>query len=258
MRKITYLAFILLGSCTAFHPMSTDEAYNQEELEKLGSPATKKTSSHLKFKEESEALRLPYSRYGNPDNYQVNGEHFQVMRSANGYKKQGIASWYGRDFHKKRTASGEPYDMFTLTAAHKTLPLPSYVKVTNLNNGREVIVRVNDRGPFVDDRIIDLSYAAAEKLDMIGNGTAKVEIESMLNDVEMASYYLQAGAFNSEQRAINFQNKLIDLTAADFYIEHLDDRYLVKAGPFADQQTMNKIMAMLKNNGVEGSFSMLN
>lgn len=258
MRKITYLFFVLLVSCKAHHPESFNDGYNKEHLATLDSPATKKTKSHLQFKEEPESLKMPYSRYGNPDTYRVNGESFHVMRSANGYKKQGIASWYGRDFHKKRTSSGEPYDMFTLTAAHKTLPLPSYVKVTNLNNGREVIVRLNDRGPFVGDRIIDLSYAAAEKLDMLNNGTAPVEVESMLSDVTIASYYLQAGAFSSERRAIDFQNKLIGMTSTDFYIEQLDERYLVKAGPFADQKTTAKLLAMLKDKGVEGSFTMLN
>ena len=107
---------------------------------------------------------IPLSRYGNPTTYSIAGKTYKVLPQAEGYQAQGIASWYGTKFHQKRTSSGEIYDMYALTAAHKTLPLPSYVKVKNLNNGREAIVKVNDRGPFHANRIIDLSYAAASKL----------------------------------------------------------------------------------------------
>jgi rare lipoprotein A (peptidoglycan hydrolase) len=96
------------------------------------------------------------------------------------YEEQGVASWYGRNFHKKRTSSGERYNMYQLTAAHKTLPLSSYVLVTNLKNGRQVVVKVNDRGPFVYNRLIDLSYAAAKKLNMVGRGTAPVSIKPVV------------------------------------------------------------------------------
>ena len=118
----------------------------------------------------------PLSRYGNPETYEVFGRTYRVQRSARGHVERGIASWYGPGFHAERTSSGEPYDMYAMTAAHKTLPIPVYVRVTNLENGRSVVVRVNDRGPFVGDRIIDLSYTAAHKLDMTRKGTAPVEI----------------------------------------------------------------------------------
>lgn len=118
----------------------------------------------------------PLSRYGNPETYEVFGRTYRVKRSARGHVERGIASWYGPGFHAERTSSGEPYDMYAMTAAHKTLPIPVYVRVTNLENGRSIVVRVNDRGPFVGDRIIDLSYTAAHKLDMTRQGTALVEI----------------------------------------------------------------------------------
>ena len=118
----------------------------------------------------------PRSRYGNPASYEVFGRRYFVLANASGFRERGTASWYGPGFHGERTSSGEPYDMFGMTAAHKTLPLPAYVRVENLGNGRAVVVRVNDRGPFVGDRIIDLSYSAAAKLDMLRNGTAPVEI----------------------------------------------------------------------------------
>ena len=118
----------------------------------------------------------PRSRYGNPETYEVFGRKYRVMKSSKGHVERGLASWYGPGFHAERTSSGEPYDMYAMTAAHKTLPIPCFVRVTNLENGRSVVVRVNDRGPFVGDRIIDLSYTAAWKLDMLRAGTAKVEI----------------------------------------------------------------------------------
>ena len=119
----------------------------------------------------------PRSASGNPPFYEVAGHRYIVLASAAGYRERGVASWYGPDFHGLRTATGERYDMFAMTAAHKTLPIPCYARVTNLSNGHSVVVRINDRGPFVANRIIDLSYTAAAKLDMIRNGTAFVDVE---------------------------------------------------------------------------------
>jgi rare lipoprotein A len=119
----------------------------------------------------------PRSAFGNPPFYYVAGHRYVVLPSATGYVERGVASWYGTEFHGLRTSTGEPYDMFAMTAAHKTLPLPCYARVTNLSNGRSVVVRINDRGPFVSNRIIDVSYSAAARLDMIRNGTAFVQVE---------------------------------------------------------------------------------
>jgi rare lipoprotein A len=121
----------------------------------------------------------PLSRYGNPPYYEVFGKRYYVLSSSVAYLERGVASWYGPGFHQVRTSSGETYDMYAMTAAHKTLPLPAYVRVTNLENGRSVVVRVNDRGPFVGNRIIDLSYTAAARLDMLRNGTAMVEVRGI-------------------------------------------------------------------------------
>src|ERR1019366_5022282 len=112
----------------------------------------------------------PRSAFGNPPFYYVGGHRYLVLPSSNGYSERGVASWYGTEFHGLSTLTGEPYDMFAMTAAHKTLPLPCSARVTNLSNGRSVVVRINDRGPFVANRIIDLSYSAAMRLDMIRNG----------------------------------------------------------------------------------------
>lgn len=117
------------------------------------------------------------SRYGNPKSYVVFGQRYYPMNSARGFVETGVSSWYGPNFHGKKTSSQEIYDMYKMTAAHKTLPIPSYVEVTNLHNGRRIVVRVNDRGPFHDNRIIDLSFVAAKKLDIIKTGTVMVEIQ---------------------------------------------------------------------------------
>ncbi len=124
----------------------------------------------------------PKSRYGNAPLYEVFGKRYRVMESSRGYSERGVASWYGRKFHGRLTSSREPYDMYAMTAAHKSLPLPTYVRVRNLRNDKSVVVRVNDRGPFVNNRIIDLSYAAALKLDMIESGTSLVEVTAISFD----------------------------------------------------------------------------
>ncbi len=121
----------------------------------------------------------PLSPYGNPPEYEVSGRTYHVMTTSEGYEAEGLASWYGSKFQGRRTSSGEPYDMYGMTAAHRTLPLPTYVEVTNLDNDRSVIVRVNDRGPFHDGRIIDLSYVAARKLGIVGVGTARVRVRAL-------------------------------------------------------------------------------
>lgn len=121
----------------------------------------------------------PHSRYGNPDSYVVFGKRYHVKRSSVGHVERGIASWYGTKFHGRRTSSGEPYNMYAMTAAHKSLPLPTYAEVTNLENGRKITVKINDRGPFKDNRIIDLSYVAAKKLGIAGAGTGLVEVRAI-------------------------------------------------------------------------------
>lgn len=133
-------------------------------------------------------IKEPPSRTGNPDTYTVFGKDYFVDKTSEGYRNEGLASWYGPKFHGKRTSSGVPYDMYAMTAAHKSLPIPTYARVTHQGNGRSIIVKINDRGPFVGDRIIDLSYAAATKLDMIDSGTAPVEVVALPPYQYLADY----------------------------------------------------------------------
>lgn len=121
----------------------------------------------------------PLSKSGNPESYQVRGRRYYTQKTSAGHVERGLASWYGKQFHGRKTSSGERYDMYAMTAAHKTLPLPSYVRVTNMENGRTAVVKVNDRGPFHGPRVIDLSYSAAKKLGVVQKGTAMVELRAL-------------------------------------------------------------------------------
>lgn len=169
----------------------------------------------------------PRSRYGNPETYDALGEQYRVLKTApKGYREKGRASWYGKKFHGKRTANGEIYDMFKMSAAHKTLPLPSYVRVTSTTNGRSVVVRVNDRGPFHPGRIVDLSYAAAVRLDLLHAGSADVELEVLsVQQGKTASEfsarsegkprYLEVGRFADPIDALALREKLGKLGFTD-------------------------------------------
>lgn len=161
----------------------------------------------------------PRSAYGNHSPYEVLGRSYEVLDSAAGYRQDGVASWYGTKFHGRPTSSGEPYDLYQLTAAHRTLPLPTWVEVTRLDTGKTIIVRVNDRGPFHPDRIIDLSWGAASELGMTELGTAPVEVRAITFD-DAASptprpaklpVYVQVGAFSERRRA---QRVMADLERA--------------------------------------------
>ncbi len=193
----------------------------------------------------------PPSRYGNPPSYKVLGKTYATLQSSAGYRAEGLASWYGRKFHGQRTSSGEPYDMFQLTAAHRTLPIPTYVRVTNLENGRQTLVRVNDRGPFHDHRILDLSYAAAVKLGFAEKGTARIRIEALDNGGGLAQeLYLQAGAFRKLVAARKMQQKLQklqNLTGERTVVVQRpqDTLYRVRIGPVADEQRARLLQSMV-------------
>ncbi len=161
------LAAAILGGCASSPPPVQDRAPTN---------AGKRDFSRIP---DAVPRAEPKSRGGNPASYVVLGKRYQVLDSSEGFVQRGVASWYGSKFHGRLTSNGEVYDMYQMTAAHKTLPIPTYVQVTNLFTNRSVVVRVNDRGPFHDDRIIDLSYAAARKLGITGDGTALVEVRAI-------------------------------------------------------------------------------
>ena len=183
----------------------------------------------------------PLHRFANRP-YTVFGTEYVPMAQRQPFRQRGVASWYGRRFHGNRTASGEKYDMYAMTAAHPTLPIPSYVRVTNLANGRNVVVRVNDRGPFHAARIIDLSYAAAHKLGFIQAGSARVEVETVLaqRPVEQsAGVYVQVGAFSSRDNAESLRERVArELEWLQDRVQVLlqNDLWRLHVGPYRSQE----------------------
>jgi rare lipoprotein A len=207
----------------------------------------------------------PRSAHGNPPFYDVLGQRYYVLASADGYLERGVASWYGPTFHGGNTSSGEPYDMYGMTAAHKTLPLPSYARVTNLRNGKSIVVRINDRGPFVANRLIDLSYSAAVRLDMLREGTTLVEVRALTPGVPdeltrsaatpAPALYLQAGAFSDAQNAQRLLNRLQAAGLASAFIASpLQGRasplYRVRLGPVASVAEFDALNARLAELGI--------
>jgi rare lipoprotein A len=214
---------------------------------------------------------------GNPPFYEVYGERYFVLPSSQGYAATGIASWYGKDFHGKRTSSGAIYDMHELTAAHKTLPLPSLVRVTNLDNGRSVVVTVNDRGPFVKDRLIDLSYAAANELGIVQAGTGRVEVQALAGLsgagpvvvkgtgsgpgapgtsvaptlVPAQQMYMQVGAFSDAGNADRLKAQLESNGLPDVVIRRDSSvspvLYRVRIGPIADSSAYDRLASRVES-----------
>ncbi|NKI33959.1 septal ring lytic transglycosylase RlpA family protein [Wenzhouxiangella sp. XN79A] len=189
----------------------------------------------------------PRARYGNHSPYTVLGRTYHVLPSARGYRERGLASWYGSKFHGRPTSSGEPFDMYRVSAAHKTLPLPTWVEVTNLDNGRTLTIRVNDRGPFKDGRIIDLSYAAAVLLDVVDSGTARVEVRAIdqaelpvdtIGSPRELPVLIQAGAFSNERTAEGVARQLrqADIDRVRVERDRVDGRtfWRVRIGPLRD------------------------
>ncbi len=182
--------------------------------------------------------------------YTVWGEHYEVLPTAAGYESVGRASWYGTKFEGRTTSSGEVYNMYKLTAAHRSLPIPSFVRVTNLDNGRTSIVRVNDRGPFHAERIIDLSYAAAVKLGFEDEGTALVRVETVLPTGSAppkakVPYFLRAGRFARFSEAEAAWAELSPMSPGEAFVVRADDAYAVRIGPLATRREVDRWHALL-------------
>ena len=230
--------------------------------------------------QQSDRVSVDKTKY--QDSYVVHGKRYYVLASSQGYQQQGIASWYGKKFHGRPTASGERYDMYAMTAAHKSLPLPTYVEVTNLANNRRIIVRVNDRGPFIDGRIIDLSYAAAQKLDMVRDGTVNVLVRAIgaeaagksgadsgvaakivapdnssasANTHAQQQIFIQLGAFAERANAEQLLNRLVRSRFAGVHIvttEQADNvLHRVRIGPLATMTLADHTLIELQRLGIQ-------
>ncbi len=232
----------------------------------------------------------PRSRYGNGRDlgngpqYEVLNKTYTVMPSSVGYQERGVASWYGTKFHGNLTSNREVYDMYEMTAAHKTLPLPTYVRVKNLRNDKVIVVRVNDRGPFVHNRVIDLSYAAAMKLDMIRDGTSLVEVTAITfdsdsghdgdrptrastpagppatssNGVESHRIFVQVGAFGDRDNAARLLAMLTQSGIGNVFI-HEDQStrptlYRVRVGPVAGVSQYDRLVEELEGLGIKDPY----
>lgn len=209
----------------------------------------------------------PKSRYGNPRSYVVHGKRYHTLPSAQGFVERGIASWYGKKFHGRRTSSGVTYDMHGMTAAHKTLPLPTYVLVRNLSTGREIRVCVNDRGPFHRNRIIDLSYAAAKKLGIARKGTGFVEVRAIgpgsaparavagstqAGGAGAAGIFMQAGAFRVAANAERLRAELAAISGTPVRVLRAGDRlYRVRLGPLSGVEEADRLANALSRFGYE-------
>ncbi len=278
MKCILYLvapAFLLtLSACTSYTPRDEDGLVNIiPTAEKDRGPSKRIDVSHVPDAVPKVEKR---TKAGNKSPYKVMGVVYRVMESPDGYKEKGMASWYGVKFHGNSTSNGEKYDMYAMTAAHKTLPIPSYVRVTNLENGRSAIVRVNDRGPFEKGRIIDLSYAGAQKLGYVDAGTAKVKVEyidpstytpsaksrpsapapkTTSKSEGVGERFLQVGAFSDHGAAQAMQQKTSILTRYPVNVNHAklansSDIYRVQIGPIPDELTLIALKSELMSKGL--------
>ncbi len=205
------------------------------------------------------------------DPYTVNGKTYYPVRTSHGYRERGVASWYGRMFHGRRTSSGQRYDMYAMTAAHRTLPLPSYVRVRNLRNGKQVVLKVNDRGPFLHNRVIDLSYAAAYRLGIVATGTGLVEVVAVDPDTMLAkknigvpvvsaiahspSIYIQVGAFSERDNAERLRRQLNGHTYDPVITQHVrvngGDIHRVRVGPIATVDEADKMVQRMMWQGYD-------
>ena len=214
--------------------------------------------------------RAPVPVPGHPKPYRVGKTWYQPIPDAQGFKERGVASWYGSDFHGRKTSSGEIYDMYAMTAAHKTLPLGTYVRVRNLHNGKTIDVRINDRGPFVAGRIIDLSYTGAKQLEIVGPGTAPVEVIALgmaagvsngkqtyvKMDYEKGTFTLQVGAFLEQANAERLKAKLDETFKNAHVVSYFDGRntfYRVRVGRCTTLTQAEEYERILKDYGYESA-----
>lgn len=246
------LSILLLSSCSS----SPTGRYSQHED---SAPTRLPNKSELR---NAVPVHEPHSPQGNRD-YNVLGQDYSVMESAAGYVEEGYASWYGNKFHGHLTSNGEYYDMYSMSAAHTRLPLPTYVKVTNLRNEKSVIVRVNDRGPFHPERIIDLSFAAAYKLDMLDSGTAPVRVEAInLNTPMQAeetalahglSYHIQLAASSDFSRLSQLKHDLPPKLQKIATTEKTHGLHKLMLGPVPEDESYD-LLEQIRSSGYPGAF----
>ena len=262
------LSVLVLSGCAG---SNSGRYYQRDDSAPLRLPAKiELADAKPKHEEYASATLRPYT---------VLGKKYHPLGSAKGYSQHGKASWYGQKFHGHKTANGEVYDMYKMTAAHKTLPLPSYVRVTNLANGRQVVVKVNDRGPFHSDRIIDLSYVAALKLDYLKTGIAEVKLdvihvdkngditigdgptiaansETQTNNAAQKSWFVQVAALQDQEKITQLASGLTSLYQVPAYTPSEQGIYRLRLGPLQTEQQASALVDDLKRSGYAQAYKL--
>ena len=248
----------IVGLAVLINGCSSQEQKGRYDIDSDIAPDVPISVEHL---EDAHPQYEPYSLGGNTD-YTLRGEDYKIVKKTEGFAEKGKASWYGKKFHGHLTSNGEIYDMYSMSAAHKTLPIPSYVKVTNTDNNKTTIVRINDRGPFHEGRIIDLSYAAAYKLDVLRTGTANVEIEvitvAMPTDANkkaaLPQFIIQVATSPHEDRTEKLAKDLGEKLAVATFLQPNDDNYRLMLGPFHDYALTQEKLEQVKLMGYPSAY----
>ncbi|MGB0224810.1 MAG: septal ring lytic transglycosylase RlpA family protein [Marinobacterium sp.] len=273
LKSIVALFALALVGCSSTPTYDRETAGGRYKVRKDFAPDNPPDVSNVA---DAVPVDIPYSRGGNRSTYEVWGKSYNVLPSHIGYRAEGIASWYGLKFHGHKTSNGEIYDIYKMSAAHKSLPIPSFAKVTNLDNGKSVVVRVNDRGPFHENRLIDLSYSAAARLEILKQGTGRVRVEAIdarnLADTtetvektpqpvaslqqpkpDETGAFLQVGSFGKESSALSVQRRLSAMDGVQAVIKRVRqgdaEFHRVLVGPLTDTLSIDSMVQSLESMG---------
>ena len=278
MLKNNFLQLLMLGCCFALAACSSSDSDSASNKNKNMDPNKGRYSlkndkmplnpPNVEHVPNATPKYEPYSRRGNKP-YTVYGESYNVMNTGQGFSEMGRASWYGEKFHGYETSNGEPYDMYSMSGAHKTLPLPSYAKITNLDNNKQVIIRINDRGPFHSDRILDVSYAAAYKLGMLGKGTARIKLDviyvgslaatnsAVASAQDSGNHYIQLVASKDQQKLKKIAKELENKYQVQSRVQAANNMFRLQLGPIGQPELADRLLNKVKQDGYPEGYMVL-
>lgn len=278
MLKNNFLQLLMLGCCFALAACSSSDSGSASNKNKNMDPNKGRYSlkndkmplnpPNVEHVPNATPKYEPYSRRGNK-HYTVYGESYNVMNTGQGFSEMGRASWYGEKFHGYETSNGEPYDMYSMSGAHKTLPLPSYAKITNLDNNKQVIIRINDRGPFHSDRILDVSYAAAYKLGMLGKGTARIKLDviyvgslaatnsAVASVQDSGNHYIQLVASKDQQKLKKIAKELENKYQVQTRVQAANNMFRLQLGPIGQPELADRLLNKVKQDGYPEGYMVL-
>lgn len=276
--KNNFLQLLMLGCCFALAACSSSDSGSASNKNKNMDPNKGRYSlkndkmplnpPNVEHVPNASPKYEPYSRRGNKP-YTVYGESYNVLNTGQGFSETGHASWYGEKFHGYETSNGEPYDMYSMSGAHKTLPLPSYAKITNLDNNKQVIIRINDRGPFHSERILDVSYAAAYKLGMLGKGTARIKLDviyvgslaatnsAVANAQDSGNHYIQLVASQDQQKLKKMAKELEQKYQVQTRVQAANNMFRLQLGPIGQPELADRLLNKVKQDGYPEGYMVL-